>query len=649
MKTLAAPSVRGALTPIATLLLCSVVGMAGAQTTSKLWGVKGELWKNGNRISNFASAGYKSQKSDIPDRAVVKNVKDFGAVGDGVANDTNAFIKAIAATENGALLIPQGRYRVQDVLKITKSNITLKGEGQGQSVLVFPKSLSELMPEQKADWPFKGGFVWIEGEQNGGPLSRVIGEETRGSATLTLEDIRDIAVGQTLRLVQFDNLNASATTHTLIEHLQGKLPAQPGQVAYVAAELGDAKKLVDWVFKVVAIKGNTITLDRPLRVDVKNEWGAQVYRHDPSVQDVGVEGLTFEFPGVLKKEHLKEDGFNAIFFRQVTDVWVRDVEIVDADYGINARAFVYQGQFQDITLRAQNRKGETCHHGINASILSQDNLFNRMRFDTYCTHDLTVEAYANSNVFENSTFKRATLDHHRAAAYDNLFTNLHTVDGTMLFKSGGAKGRGPQSGRHETFWNISANGKLPKALPGITEFPLMTVVGLNGYTNDTTGLNRWVESGTSSVAPQNIHQAQLTRIRGVYEAESAVTTGARVKTQKNTPNLAKGSFTGSGYVEFVNAMGDAIEWTVYAPKVGTYKLTFRYALDAPVGRSLAVQVGDDTAATAVMFAPTGSRSVWKDVSVTMPTPLKDNVPIKVRLSTTGGNGPALDSLTVRPK
>jgi hypothetical protein len=46
----------------------------------------------------------------------IVNVKDFGAVGDGVTNDTAAFESAINAAENGILLIPHGAYKITDHL-----------------------------------------------------------------------------------------------------------------------------------------------------------------------------------------------------------------------------------------------------------------------------------------------------------------------------------------------------------------------------------------------------------------------------------------------------------------------------------------------------------------------------------------------------
>ena len=58
----------------------------------------------------------------------VVSVKDFGAVGDGVTDDTAAFAAAIAAlpAEGGTVFVPNANYRIN--LSITKSGVTLQGE-----------------------------------------------------------------------------------------------------------------------------------------------------------------------------------------------------------------------------------------------------------------------------------------------------------------------------------------------------------------------------------------------------------------------------------------------------------------------------------------------------------------------------------------
>lgn len=62
----------------------------------------------------------------------VISVKDFGAVGDGVANDTAAIQAAIAACpQGGAIYIPNGTYNINNELIIDKA-MTIYGEGPGK-------------------------------------------------------------------------------------------------------------------------------------------------------------------------------------------------------------------------------------------------------------------------------------------------------------------------------------------------------------------------------------------------------------------------------------------------------------------------------------------------------------------------------------
>jgi hypothetical protein len=114
-----------------------------AQQTSRLWGQQGELW-NQSRLPDFSFAGYHMGNDPIPNVPVVANVKDFGARGDGLTDDSQAFLSAIAATSNGTLFIPAGRYRITQQLYFAKNNFVLRGEGPDRTVLFFPKSAREV-------------------------------------------------------------------------------------------------------------------------------------------------------------------------------------------------------------------------------------------------------------------------------------------------------------------------------------------------------------------------------------------------------------------------------------------------------------------------------------------------------------------------
>lgn len=60
------------------------------------------------------------------------NVLDFGAIGDGITDDTAAFqnaINTIAQQNGGVIVIPSGVYNISSTLSITTSNVVLNGEG----------------------------------------------------------------------------------------------------------------------------------------------------------------------------------------------------------------------------------------------------------------------------------------------------------------------------------------------------------------------------------------------------------------------------------------------------------------------------------------------------------------------------------------
>jgi len=67
------------------------------------------------------------------------SVKDFGAVGNGIANDTTALQAAVTyAVSNGkALYIPSGTYLYSSLTGLDQNNITIYGDGSSNTVLKF--------------------------------------------------------------------------------------------------------------------------------------------------------------------------------------------------------------------------------------------------------------------------------------------------------------------------------------------------------------------------------------------------------------------------------------------------------------------------------------------------------------------------------
>lgn len=85
----------------------------------------------------------------------VLNVKAFGAAGDGITNDTEAFNKALArgAVGGGTCMVPKGTYLISGsgITSHVRSGVHLTGEGRGVSVLKIA-----AMPA--------GALVWGDGD-----------------------------------------------------------------------------------------------------------------------------------------------------------------------------------------------------------------------------------------------------------------------------------------------------------------------------------------------------------------------------------------------------------------------------------------------------------------------------------------------------
>jgi hypothetical protein len=121
-----------------------------------------------------------------------------------------------------------------------------------------------------------------------------------------------------------------------------------------------------------------------------------------------------------------------------------------------------------------------------------------------------------------------------------------------------------------------------------------------------------------------------------YEAERAAITGAAVSRSHT-------GYTGSGFVDYRHASGDAVEFTVQAPSSGWYDLSFRYANGGSAARTVSLSVNGAAMPGGVSFARTGSWATWKIASTTVQLSAGSN---QVRLSASGQSGPNLDSLTV---
>lgn len=158
---------------------------------------------------------------------------------------------------------------------------------------------------------------------------------------------------------------------------------------------------------------------------------------------------------------------------------------------------------------ANKRTGQTGHHALWFSGGAQDNLVTDFRVETTYVHDLTVEGFANGNVFRRGSGVAINFDHHRNAPYENLFTHLDVGDGKRLWRSSGRGDRGPHSAVRTTAWNIRHRGAKVQDAP--QKWPQVNIIGVAGYEAQNGEDGIWIEPLEEGVLPADLYEAQFER------------------------------------------------------------------------------------------------------------------------------------------
>lgn len=482
-----------------------VSAMLARAETSALWGASGERWDPHGRLPDFSCAGYHSGEAPLPDVAPGVSIKDFGAKGDGVADDTAAFKKAIASAK-GAIEVPTGKYVITDILEIKRSGVVLRGAGPDRTTLFFPKPLQQIRPLMSAttdgkptsEYSWAGGFVWFEGDLGERLLTGISGDAQRGDKAFHAASTKNLSVGQRIEILLTDN-----SSNTLA-------------IALYSGDSGNVSKLegstrATLPCRIVNISGDQVQIDRPLRFDIRPEWNPRVVSFEPTVSESGVENLCFEFPNTPYPGHFKESGFNAAAFTGVVDCWGRNLRITNADSGIfcdgcfcTLQGIVYE------SARKPDASGSTGHHGFDFE--GQDNLFTDFDFRCQFIHDMTVDHCAVGNVFARGKGVDLCFDHHKRTCFENLFTDIDAGAGTHLWRCGGGADLGKNCGARGTFWNIRS-AKPQRYPPASFGPPSMNFVAVASTGRSETNLDgRWFEAiAPDKIEPQDLHAAQLAR------------------------------------------------------------------------------------------------------------------------------------------
>lgn len=448
-----------------------------------------------NYLPDFSYAGHKNGLEPVGafKTATILDPSEYGALPDDGLDDSKALIKMMEEAErvSGDVVIKfaKGQYILSEILYINRSNIILRGTGSGISgtriycprpmkYLKDPESLQELREylvkfdkqqrekQNNIDLPFSqyawsGGMIWVRkkdtrvksylpeyGEERN-KLAQIT-EGKRGSKTCKVESSEFLKVGD---VVQIDWYNKSGEEGSLIDEMYGNRDIKIGSHHWSFPD----EPLVKQQVRIVALKGNKVTISSPLLLDAKSEWHTSIYAWG-HLENVGIESMSILFPMAETIAHHVEEGFNGIYLTRLYDGWVKDIRIMNSDAGILTE------EVANVTISDIETEGEKMAHysvyvgGVHNVLVSRLSVKNKVR------HPLSFNTFSTKSVFKDcEVFIDPILDQHSGANHQNLFDNikvhvsLEGADSYPLFAGGGAGYWKPSHGAFNTFWNIEVH------------------------------------------------------------------------------------------------------------------------------------------------------------------------------------------------
>jgi hypothetical protein len=515
-----------------------------------------------NPLPDFSYAGYGFGLAPIPaDAGTIIDVTAYGAIPDDELDDTKAVLRALAAANavkgKVTLRFPKGRTQITEVLRITRSDITLDGagDGPGGSELWFPRPLKlidqshdydelrdylvrekkqQVEPEHNIDYLFTeyswaGGMILVAPEKSR-PVSYdgtkdvrdpVLATAVAGkqfTRALTVDNAAKLKAGDVVQLQWF---SVDGPNSQILKSLYGDTDLPIGSHHWTSPN----RPVVVQATRVTAVRGRTVTLGDPLLHDVRADQPAVVadWKH---LTNVGIQNLRLQFPDAPSFGHHLEQGYNGIYMTGVFDGWVKKLTIDSSDSGIltdNAASLT----IADITTTGTRRAHYSVHVGAVHNVLVKD-----LKVANPVIHPVSINTRSTRSVFLRSVVAaHAIIDQHSGSNHQNLFDAIEMhidpklVKGAwqyQLWVGGGAPYWKPGHGLYNTLWN--AKLVMPESVPAdatvaITsglEGPGERIVGLHANRKISVSYNPapYIEgTGQAVGAAPSLYEYQLARRR----------------------------------------------------------------------------------------------------------------------------------------
>jgi len=320
--------------------------------------------------NDWVRAGYPGNIPQIT--ANIIDVKNAGAVGDGITDDAPAIQSAIDSAFNPAVIyFPPGAYRIEAALEL-KTGIVLRGAGYRQTHIICLNA---------------GGCISAQGSLAGSFIG-VLSGLAQGSNQIEVSDPSSFSVGQGAEIQQDDIVPPSASW---------------------------GANAVGQMVKIEAINGNTLMIDPPLHITYTSDKNPQI-RPINFIMQVGIEDLHLQ--RISSGDSTDESNIN---FRRALDSWVRRVESDNTEkYHVAVSESLFL-EVRDSYIHDAESKGDGGEgYGISlgrhvTSVLVENNIFNELR------HAMIIQIGTNGCVFGYNYAQRNYSDD----GWDKSYISLH--------------------------------------------------------------------------------------------------------------------------------------------------------------------------------------------------------------------------------
>jgi hypothetical protein len=294
----------------------------------------------GDHIVDFSYAGYRGGGVALPSAPVAETLAPSGADDTAALQSALDRVAVIAAKSNTpqALLLAPGAFHLGAPINISASNLVLRGSGRDKTTLEltgtphigFVLGLNASSPTAKPD------------EDNATPSA----EEQSAKSPHVHTALADTYIPSGTRQLPVASATGFAIGDTILIHH----PITPDYLHFMAMDhLVRNGKDEHWIGssitterRIVAIRGNILTLDVPITDDYDPHFGGGTAttviaaRAPARLHDSGIEALSITAPSVSIA--LSDPHFDAIHITAAEDVWLRDLDIRDTTNFVQVEA-----------------------------------------------------------------------------------------------------------------------------------------------------------------------------------------------------------------------------------------------------------------------------------------------------------------------